>query len=172
MKIVSSILVITALLVSSSADAKRLKYHRAPSLQESQSTRSQPEDIMRPSIFFPGFGVRAPNTKQEQRKFIQGSITSHPMGCPHRAFCGCGASVAVFGHPVRSLYLASAWFKFPHTSPQSGAVAVRRGHVFVLKQHIEGNIWMVYDANSGGNQTRIHERSITGYTIVMPTSYA
>jgi hypothetical protein len=46
--------------------------------------------------------------------------------------------------------------------------AARRGHVFVLKQHIQGNTWLVYDANSGGGKARMHARSISGFTIVYP----
>jgi hypothetical protein len=46
--------------------------------------------------------------------------------------------------------------------------AARRGHVFVLEAHVGGDEWMVYDANSGGHATRIHVRSIRGYTIVNP----
>jgi hypothetical protein len=46
--------------------------------------------------------------------------------------------------------------------------AVRRHHVFVLEQHIEGNTWLAYDANSGGHATRLHPRSIAGYVIVNP----
>jgi hypothetical protein len=97
-----------------------------------------------------------------------GSIVSHPLGCPGRAFCGCGASVRVFGHPVRNLYLAANWLRFPRTAPAPGMVAARRGHVFVLEQHLGGNTWMAYDANSGRHATRIHPRSIAGYTIVNP----
>ena len=98
------------------------------------------------------------------------SIVSHPNGCPSRAFCGCGAAVRVFGAPVRSLWLASNWLRFPRTAPAPGMVAARRGHVFVLEQHLGGNTWMVYDANSGRRQTRIHPRSIAGYAIVNPRS--
>jgi hypothetical protein len=47
-------------------------------------------------------------------------------------------------------------------------VAARHGHVFVLEQHIEGDTWMAYDANSGGHATRIHARSLRGYTVVNP----
>lgn len=97
------------------------------------------------------------------------TIVSHPAGCPARLFCGCGAAVRVFGKPVRELWLARAWFKFPRSSPRPGAVAVRRHHVFVLEAHLGGNLWRVYDANSGGRKTRIHARSIAGYTIVSPT---
>ena len=95
-------------------------------------------------------------------------LVSHPQGCPRRAFCGCGASVHLFGRPVRELFLSSNWLKFPRTSPGTNMVAVRRGHVFVLKQHIEGSTWLVFDANSGGSGTRLHERSISGYVIVNP----
>ncbi len=96
------------------------------------------------------------------------SVVSHPSGCPGRAFCGCGASVRIFGKPVRSLYLAANWYKFPRTSPAPGMVAVRRHHVFVLESHLEGSTWMAYDANSGSGKTRIHARSLAGYTVVNP----
>jgi hypothetical protein len=95
-------------------------------------------------------------------------IVSHPVGCPARAFCGCGASVRVFGRSIRSLWLAAAWFKFPRATPAVGMVAVRRGHVFVLESHINNSTWLAYDANSGHHLTRIHPRSIAGYTIVNP----
>jgi hypothetical protein len=93
-------------------------------------------------------------------------ILPHPAGCPRIAFCGCGASVRVFGHPVRDLWLAANWFRFPRADPDAGMVAVRRHHVFVLERHIGGSIWLVYDANSGGRATRLHPRSIAGYVIV------
>jgi hypothetical protein len=96
-------------------------------------------------------------------------VVSHPVGCPARAFCGCGASVRVFGRSVRSLWLAAAWFKFPRATPAVGMVAVRRHHVFVLEGHIGGDVWQVFDANSDRRQTRIHPRSIAGYTIVNPS---
>lgn len=95
-------------------------------------------------------------------------IMPHPYGCPHRAFCGCGASVRVFGHPVRDLWLAANWFKFPRTSPAPGMVAVRQHHVFVLEQQINGSTWLAYDANSGGHATRLHPISIAGHAIVNP----
>jgi hypothetical protein len=95
-------------------------------------------------------------------------IVGHPPGCPSRAFCGCGAAVRVFGSPVRSLWLAANWLRFPRTAPAPGMVAARRGHVFVLEQHLGGSTWMTYDANSGRRLTRIHARSISGYVIVNP----
>lgn len=96
------------------------------------------------------------------------SVVAHPAGCPRVAFCGCGASVEVFGKPVRELFLARNWFRFPRAAPAPGMVAVRRGHVFVLRHHISGSTWMTYDANSGRRMTRVHPRSIAGLTIVNP----
>lgn len=100
--------------------------------------------------------------------YDRGSIVSHPSGCPGRAFCGCGASVRIFGHPIRELFLARNWFKFPRTAPAPGMAAVRSGHVWVLESHVSGDTWVGYDANSGGHQTRIHARRLAGYVIVNP----
>ena len=94
-------------------------------------------------------------------------VGGRPAGCP-RSFCGCGASIRVFGHIVPGLNLAANWLRFPRTSPAPGMVAARRGHVFVLEQHVEGDTWMAYDANSGGRATRVHARSLRGYTVVNP----
>jgi hypothetical protein len=94
-------------------------------------------------------------------------VGGRPAGCP-RSFCGCGASIRVFGRIVPGLNLASNWLRFPRTAPAPGMVAARRGHVFVLEQHVEGDTWMAYDANSGGRATRIHARSLRGYAVVNP----
>ena len=73
----------------------------------------------------------------------------------------------MFGAPIRSLWLAANWFKFPRAAPSAGMVAVRRHHVFVLEAYLGGDTWQVYDANSA-HQTRIHARSIAGYVTVNP----
>jgi hypothetical protein len=97
-----------------------------------------------------------------------GVIGGRPAGCPH-AFCGCEASRYVFGEMRKDLFLASNWIrKFPRTAPAPGMAAARRGHVFVLISHVSGSDWLVHDGNSGGGKTRVHERSIAGYTIVNP----
>lgn len=96
------------------------------------------------------------------------SFLPHPPGCPRRAFCACGAAVEIFGRAVRDLWPARAWYKFPRSAPGYKKVAVRNHHVFVLRQHIEGTIWLVADYNSGGHQSRLHQRDIKGYTIVDP----
>ena len=96
------------------------------------------------------------------------AISRRPDGCPH-AFCGCEASLYVFGQIRADLNLASNWArKFPHTSPAPGMAAVRNHHVMVLMSHVEGNNWLVHDGNSGGGLTREHVVSISGYTIVNP----
>jgi hypothetical protein len=115
-----------------------------------------------------GFGAAQQSYVPRNGSGHTGSIVSHPSGCPGRQFCGCGASVRVFGRAVRSLYLAANWFRFPRSHPAPGMVAVRRHHVFVLESHLGGNTWMAYDANSGRGMTRIHPRSLAGYTVVNP----
>lgn len=99
-----------------------------------------------------------------------GQIVAHPAGCPPREFCACGAAVEIFGAPIRALWRAAAWLKFPRTVPAPRTVAVRHDghHVMVLLDHVRGSIWRVYDANSGNHLTRIHDRSIAGWSIVDP----
>ena len=100
---------------------------------------------------------------------ISTTYLSHPSGCPSRAFCGCGA-MRHLGLNDRSLWLAASWYKFPRAAPAPSTVAVRPHHVFVLQSHVSGNMWLVADYNSGGHQSRLHVRSISGYTIVNPHS--
>lgn len=95
-------------------------------------------------------------------------ILPHPPGCPRRAFCGCGAAVEVFGRPIRSLWLAANWLRFPRASPAPGMVAARRGHVFVIRQVLGGGRVLAFDANSGGRKTRLHIRSLAGFVVVDP----
>lgn len=111
-----------------------------------------------------GFGV-AQNVYQAR----QATILPHPAGCPRRAFCGCGAAVEVFGRPMRSLWLAANWLRFPRTSPAPGMVAARRGHVFVIRQVLGGGRVLAYDANSGRGRTRLHVRSLAGFVVVDPS---
>ena len=99
-----------------------------------------------------------------------GQVVSHPAGCPGRAFCGCGVSVKVFGHPVRNLFLASNWLRFPRATPGPGMVAARHGHVMYIESYDGNGNAVVYDPNSGNHQTRIHTRSLRGYVVVNPHS--
>jgi hypothetical protein len=95
-------------------------------------------------------------------------VGGRPAGCPSE-FCGCEASLFVFGEIRRELNLASAWMrKFPRAQPAAGMAAVRNHHVMILMSHVDGRDWMVHDGNSGGRKTREHVRSIAGYVIVDP----
>lgn len=108
---------------------------------------------------------------ETQRSFlngIQATVLPHPPGCPRTAFCGCGAAVEVFGRPIRSLWLAARWLDFPRAAPAPGMVAARRGHVFVIKQVLGDGKVLAYDANSGGRRTRLHVRSLAGFSVVNP----
>ena len=95
-------------------------------------------------------------------------VGTRPQGCP-RSFCGCEASLYVFGAVRPNLNLASNWMReFPRASPAPGMAAVRNHHVFVLMSHVKGSNWLVHDGNSGHGLIREHVRSINGYTIVDP----
>jgi hypothetical protein len=98
------------------------------------------------------------------------SYLAHPAGCPKIKFCACGAAVEIFGRPIRSLWPSTAWLRFPRSAPGYNTVAVRRGHVFVLKQRVDGDTWLVADYNSGSHKSRLHHRRISGYTVVQPQS--
>lgn len=124
------------------------------------------------------YSSQAPNSRQLTMSVAGSAVAAvnvtgdrivggRPAGCPS-SFCGCGAALRVFGRLVPELNLAANWLRFPRTSPAPGMVAARRGHVFVLEQHLGGDMWMAYDANSGGHATRMHARSLRGYTVVNP----
>lgn len=93
---------------------------------------------------------------------------SHPSGCPRTAFCGCGAAVYLFGKPIRELWLAAAWRKFPAAVAARNMVAVWHHHVAVILQAYPDGTALMYDANSGGHKTRIHRRSLAGASIRDP----
>jgi hypothetical protein len=96
-------------------------------------------------------------------------LGGRPSGCPSR-FCGCGASLHLFGRIIPALNLAANWLRFDRAAPAPKMAAARRGHVFVLERHIAGKVWLVHDSNSGGRKTRLHQRSIAGFVIVNPRS--
>ena len=74
----------------------------------------------------------------------------------------------LFGRIIPYLNLAANWLRFPRAAPAPRMAAARYGHVMVLEEHISGDVWLVHDSNSGGHATRLHARSIAGYTIVDP----
>lgn len=95
-------------------------------------------------------------------------IVAHPAGCPRRLFCGCGVAVKLLGAPIRSLWLAANWLRFPRAAPGPGMAAARRGHVFAILQNLGGGRVLAYDPNSGRGLTRVHVRSLAGYQVVNP----
>lgn len=97
-------------------------------------------------------------------------IGRRPAGCPHR-FCGCEASLYLFGRIIPDLNLAWNWaVRFQRAAPGPRMAAVRHGHVMVIIAHVSGDDYLVHDGNSGGGKTREHVRSIKGYVIVDPQS--
>jgi hypothetical protein len=166
------IMIAATVLCALTANAEARQHHRATYLADPGCNVTMPCEGVAPSprgemiAMHMGFG--AAQKIYTPRHVSDGSIVSHPAGCPSRAFCGCGAAVRVFGSPVRSLWLAANWFRFPRAAPGAGMVAVRRHHVFVLEANLGGGLWQVFDANSGRGLTRIHARSLAGYTIVNP----
>lgn len=98
-------------------------------------------------------------------------LGGRPHGCPH-AFCGCGASLYLFGRIIPRLNLAAAWLAFPRARPAPRMAAVRRHHVFVLVEQLEAGVWLAHDSNSGGGLTRLHARSLAGFIIVDPSGAA
>lgn len=94
-------------------------------------------------------------------------IGGRPEGCPH-AFCGCGASLYLFGRIIEPLNRAAEWIdRFPRAIASPGMAAARRHHVMVLMEHRGGDVWLVHDSNYG-HRTLVHERHISGYVIVNP----
>ena len=94
-------------------------------------------------------------------------VGRRPAGCPYE-YCGCEASLYVFGEIRPKLNVARNWrAMFPRTTPAPGMAAVRTHHVMVLMSHVGGDRWLVHDGNFG-HVTRDHVRSIRGYTIVDP----
>jgi hypothetical protein len=135
---------------------------------QAQDTDRYPQQSIKP------WSIKVKKQRVHYRTFIVRNrnatvIGSRPAGCPHR-FCGCALAIKVFGRIVPHLNLAANWLKFPRANPAPGMVAARRGHVFKLLAHVNGNVWQVWDANSGGGRIRIHHRSIAGYAIVNPSS--
>jgi hypothetical protein len=123
------------------------------------------------------YGTEKTNKRTSKARIAaSGEIVSgRPAACNIRIrgrlipYCGCGVSLKVFGKVIPELMLALNWKrKFPRTSPAPGMVAARSGHVFYIVSVIDSSIVLAYDPNSGKGLTRVHERSLKGYTVVNP----
>ena len=138
-------------------------------------------DVMRPCAYQPNFlsGIRSIKVRmhRERRKAIQRVpearemvsqvIGGRPSGCPH-AFCGCSASLKVFGRIIPALNLAANWRRFPPSAPAPGMVAWRAHHVFVILAVNSDGTVVAHDGNSGRHLTRVHTVSLRGYRVVNP----
>jgi hypothetical protein len=95
-------------------------------------------------------------------------IGGRPAGCPQR-YCGCGLR-KYLGINDKRLNLASNWARlFPRVAgPGPGVAAVRSGHVMYIERSVGNGQWLVRDYNSGGGLSRLHVRSVRGYTFVNP----
>lgn len=94
-------------------------------------------------------------------------IGGRPSGCPH-AYCGCSASLKLFGKIIPELNLAANWGRFPSAAPAPGRAAYRSGHVFVILAVNSDGTVLAHDGNSGRGLTRIHTVSLRGYRVVNP----
>jgi hypothetical protein len=95
-------------------------------------------------------------------------IGGRPAGCPDR-YCGCGLR-KYLGINDERLNLARNWARlFPRVGgPGPGVAAVRSGHVMYIERSVGNGQWLVRDYNSGGGLSRLHVRSVRGYTFVNP----
>jgi hypothetical protein len=107
--------------------------------------------------------------RHHQRLSTQGQVVSHPEGCPRTAFCGCGVSKHIWGVAKREFYTARSYYSLPRATCAPGMVAILHAHHVAAIESCDGNgIATLYDPNSGGHQTRIHQRDISRATIVNP----
>lgn len=97
----------------------------------------------------------------------EGVIGGRPSGCPH-AYCGCWASLKIFGRIIPELNLASNWGRFPSASPAPGMAAYRHHHVFVIESVNSDGSVVASDGNSGRGLARRHTVSLRGYRVVNP----
>jgi hypothetical protein len=165
--------------VQSQAEAKRqaieqAKQARQAALQQQVELRRQAAEARRSAhremqSFSPeqtSLGSAA-NSERVAATIVGG----RPAGCPYK-FCGCGASLEIFGKIIPRLNKAANWLRdFPHVAQANAApdmAAANSSHVFVLKRHVRDNVWLVKDYNTRGNVTRLRERRLTGFTVVDP----
>lgn len=101
--------------------------------------------------------------------YDRGQIIPNPPGCPPVLFCGCGASIEVFGRSIRDLWLVDNWFRFPRAAPADGMVVLwPHRHIAVIRHYYGNGRALLYDANSGGGLTRVHVVDISNLVVVNP----
>ena len=160
--------------VSTTADARPRHKHKAvPATAAVIDIRSLTPNERADYYARGGLDVPVKNAGRETRIIAYADgyegrvVGGRPAGCPWR-YCGCEVSLKVFGRIIPELNLAYNWRKFPHSSPASGMVAYRSGHVFLIESVVDPQTVVAYDPNSGGHRTRIHTVSLRGFTVVNP----
>lgn len=118
-----------------------------------------------------GAGVNVPVIRPSNiRRGAKSASVRHsgrPAGCP-RAYCGCWLALRLFGHHVRSLWLARNWARIgrPASGPAPGVIAVyargrRGGHVGIVTA-VPGPGRIVLLSGNDGRRVRERERSTRG----------
>lgn len=151
---------------SAQAHTRHHRHHYAPIVRAYAVQETHADD------WGHGFFGWVAAAEQTATRAVSGAteIVGHPAGCPRIAFCGCGVADRVFGRPVRDLWLAANWLRFPHKATAApGMVAVFGRHHVAYIEAVNGDgTAVVYDPNSGGHLTRVHNVSIVRATIVDP----
>lgn len=172
--LIATLLAVSTLLILSSTGASarvRADGGLAPSVSDRHSLYpfQYAPDVIKPTRRIArGFHKKTVSHRSGKRDGRSATIVPNHAGCPSRAFCGCSASIEVFGRNIRELWLAAAWFKFPPAAPAPGMVAVRKHHVFVIREVLSNGRVLAFDGNSGGHKTRIWIRSLAGFSVRNP----
>jgi hypothetical protein len=163
------IVLLLANLFAHPAQAYRSKHHHSAAASVGACVlTNEGRRICGPAAAQRGYVVDA-NGNRATRVSDNGTIIGgRPSGCPH-AYCGCGLR-KYLGLADKRLNLASNWARlFPHVGgPGPGIAAVRSGHVMYIERAAGNGQWLVRDYNSGGGLSRLHVRSVRGYTFVNP----
>ena len=152
--LMAALAVVTFVAFTSQADARhRYKHHKKPTLITDRLpviADANGNQAIKYSITFSG--------KRHYRRHARG-------GCDGFHRCRCGTTQAAhFGLPLNyrglNLKMASAWYHFPRTSLQAGAVGVRPHHVYRVVQ-VTGPGRAIVSDDAG-----TYERRVGGDTFV------
>lgn len=106
--------------------------------------------------------------KIESKQRVTKTQLNHPKGCPKTLFCGCGTAVEIFGAPIRALWVAANWFRFPKAQPAPGMVAVRKHHVFKIEKVLDNNTVIARNHNGTNHKSYIQVMTLNGYSVRNP----
>ena len=111
-------------------------------------------------------GLARPEPRQGEMGGRSGSCLR--FAATRYLWCGCGAADEVgLDNSDGHWNLAANYFELPRAEPGFNMVAVRYGHVAVLKSHVSGSIWVAFDPNSGGHRAHTHEIDLRHFRAVV-----